>query len=507
MPRGIRLGRSRSLANQLRETWLDLAEEIRRFFTSNDGFLPFPASNRHEQRLNLQNIVWSVLFLILLSVLVVLMVVNGSVLEMARFENDWQQFYKNVIVPQVYIQPKPQKTRGIVYTAAGADVTSLLTSILTLRRHGCDLEIEVYTFHGELNSTQKKAIKSLENVDLFMIEDAKLPIPFPMDQPNLNRDTPDESIAQNQKRKYFIKPAAVLASRFDFVLYLDSDNFATADPTFLFQLLDGDSSNYTAIFWPDYRVTSPSQPLWRAMHLQYRREFEFESAQMLIDKTRSQEALNLALYLNMYNAIDATGKPTPNPSDNVLYKYVHGDKDTFMFAWNATSTPYYFVPLYARPAGHGSSTSFCGHTMAQSIPPILVNSQLIAELYPRFSASVRSYKDVNLPPLFLHLNAAKYAGKSWEAFWPDLLEQGPWRVLVQYKPDAQRVIAEARGWTSTYPGAFPFRTVLHDDLPIGTYCIGLGGGAKMVDFVNVTNVLPAMNRLWIESHVAAKLLQ
>jgi hypothetical protein len=460
-------------------------EEARRFVTHNDGFIPIPFPSSTRRKDAKWNVVSAFLAVLLLAVLIALLVVNGRIVEMARFEDDWQEFYEKVILKTSLTAPSLDR-RGIVYTASGADVTSLLTSIMILRSYGCTLPIQVFTFHGEINSTQRLAIESLD-VDLLAIEDQTLPIPFPMEQ----EENPDA-----KRRKYFIKPAAILACKFDSILYLDSDNYVTTDPTFLFDML----KNYTAVFWPDYWVASPSQPMYKAMHLTYRREFEFESGQMVISKRKSQRALNLAMYLNMYNAISSSGVPTTG-GDNVVYKYLHGDKDTFKFAWNATSTPYYFVPTYARPMGHGINSTFCGHTMAQAIPPVLVTPQLIRDRY-HFKVDT-----VNYPPLFLHMNAAKYVGEAWDTFWPNLTEKGPWRTILQYKPEAQTAISSAQGWTSKYPGAFPFRTIWNGDLPVGTYCIGLGGSSKNVDFVDVVDVLPNMNAAWVASYFSSLEIQ
>ena len=59
------------------------------------------------------------------------------------------------------------------------------------------------------------------------------------------------------------------------VLFLDSDNIPTRDPTYMF-----DAPPYKrlrAMFWPDYWKTAAVNPVWAMLGVRCRDEFESES--------------------------------------------------------------------------------------------------------------------------------------------------------------------------------------------------------------------------------------
>ena len=94
---------------------------------------------------------------------------------------------------------------------------------------------------------------------------------------------------------------------------LDADNVPVKDPAFLF-----DSPQYRehgAIFWPDYNRLAASRRIWDVCEVPYRDEPEFESGQLVVDKSRCWEALNLTMHLNEHS--------------DFYYKHIHGDKETF----------------------------------------------------------------------------------------------------------------------------------------------------------------------------------
>jgi len=121
-----------------------------------------------------------------------------------------------------------------------------------------------------------------------------------------------------------LKPFAILHSSFREVLLLDADNLAVVNPDFLF-----DEQNYVqtgAIFWPDLNPVSQESPIWEVTRVPYREEPAFESGQILIDKSRCWKALALTMYLN--------------ENAQFYYRIIHGDKDTFHFAWHMTGQAY-----------------------------------------------------------------------------------------------------------------------------------------------------------------------
>lgn len=114
-------------------------------------------------------------------------------------------------------------------------------------------------------------------------------------------------------RNYHIKTMALLLSRFQQVLYLDSDNMPLRDPTFLFE-----SQAFTAtgaLFWPDFWKMPIDQPMWSVMGVQCEDEMEQESGQLVIDKERAWHPLLLSMFLQMRH--------------HFYFKIILGDKDTF----------------------------------------------------------------------------------------------------------------------------------------------------------------------------------
>jgi len=121
-----------------------------------------------------------------------------------------------------------------------------------------------------------------------------------------------------------LKPFALVNSQFREVLMVDADNLPVVDPEFLF-----DDPRYVetgAIFWPDLEPVRKTSAIWEVTRVPYREEPSFESGQLLVDKSRSRKALMLAMHLN--------------ENARFYYTLIHGDKDTFHFAWRMAGCPY-----------------------------------------------------------------------------------------------------------------------------------------------------------------------
>ena len=106
-----------------------------------------------------------------------------------------------------------------------------------------------------------------------------------------------------------LKPYAIKYSSFREILYLDADNVPVVNPEFLFETQEFLESG--AIFWPDYGRLSPGNPIWEVGDVLYRNEPEFESGQIVLDKTRCWAPLSLALWYN--------------ENSDFYYKYVLGE--------------------------------------------------------------------------------------------------------------------------------------------------------------------------------------
>ncbi|KDO33500.1 hypothetical protein SPRG_02308 [Saprolegnia parasitica CBS 223.65] len=196
---------------------------------------------------------------------------------------------------------------------------------------------------------------------------------------------------------YMTKPFAVAHSQFENVLFLDSDNLPTRDPTFLFTSPQFLASG--AIFWPDYwhDMSSPFNVharslLWELVDMPFVDMLEQESGQLVIARHRCATALAKVLHYAL---------ETPP----LLQKYglVWGDKDLFRLAWLNTSTPFAFVP---HPPALGGFTKDEYVDAVAPVPSVLywhaVSFCGIAMLQHDFDGRI----------LFVHRNSVKLTGEA-----------------------------------------------------------------------------------------------
>jgi FkbM family methyltransferase len=137
-----------------------------------------------------------------------------------------------------------------------------------------------------------------------------------------------------------VKPLALLLSSFERVVMMDSDCYPVYDPERLYD--DPRIDEQPAAFWPDNPGHAAGRPLtadqWAAFGLAPVDTPGFESGQMVVDKRRSWAAVNAAAWLaGRMDYFDGTR------ADRGRVK-IHGDKEIFSIAWNATRTPYLMAP-------------------------------------------------------------------------------------------------------------------------------------------------------------------
>jgi hypothetical protein len=128
-----------------------------------------------------------------------------------------------------------------------------------------------------------------------------------------------------------LKAYALLHSPFREVLLLDADNAPVCNPEFLFETREFKRTG--AIFWPDYDRprTREARAIWRSCGLRQPDGAEFESGQIVVDKSRCWGALRLALWFN--------------ENSDFYYRYIHGDKETFHLAFRKLKQRYALVPV------------------------------------------------------------------------------------------------------------------------------------------------------------------
>jgi hypothetical protein len=128
-----------------------------------------------------------------------------------------------------------------------------------------------------------------------------------------------------------LKAYALVHSRFREVLLLDADNAPVCNPEFLFETRQFKSTG--AIFWPDFARprTREARAVWRSCGLRRPDEPEFESGQIVVDKSRCWRPLRLALWFN--------------ENSDFYYRHIHGDKETFHLAFRKLKQPYALVSV------------------------------------------------------------------------------------------------------------------------------------------------------------------
>jgi hypothetical protein len=125
-------------------------------------------------------------------------------------------------------------------------------------------------------------------------------------------------------RGWELKAYSILHSSFKQVLYLDADNVPVRNPEYLFETPQFQACG--AVFWPDYGRTSKANPIWRSFGLRIPKSPEFETGQILVDKSRCWKALRLTMWIN--------------ENSDFFYRYLHGDKDTFHLAFAKLKTSF-----------------------------------------------------------------------------------------------------------------------------------------------------------------------
>ncbi|KAF8328664.1 mannosyltransferase putative-domain-containing protein [Cantharellus anzutake] len=231
------------------------------------------------------------------------------------------------------------KGRGIVMTGGNQDTTArLLVTLRILRKeYKTSLPVEIFSFPGEIQD--EALLKELEELNAVV------------------KELPGRT-KLNIWKNFQIKADAIVSSSFEEVLYLDSDNVPTRDPTYLFNA-DIYKKNGKAVFWPDLNKDHPDNPIWRLLGkpCDYS-QWEIESGQIIISKS-GNDGLNLAaLHLASHM----------QEQHEFYFRLSGGDKDTFRYAFWALRLPFGVSPRYLSALGFKSQYDngrFCGIAMLQ----------------------------------------------------------------------------------------------------------------------------------------------
>ncbi|KAJ1567780.1 hypothetical protein HK405_004784, partial [Cladochytrium tenue] len=174
-------------------------------------------------------------------------------------------------------------SRGVVFTGSTKSVPNIITAVLLLRETGCNLPVQFSYIRREVTEEDLYTIRSF-NISTRDFTDA----------------IKDNDWGKEEFRLGGPKVDAILATPFEQVLFLDPDNYVLKDPTYLFDTRV--FNKFGALFWPDFPVRPNDTELivWDIFNLKgkYWKEFEFESGQIVLDKSRVWKALMLTRYIS-----------------------------------------------------------------------------------------------------------------------------------------------------------------------------------------------------------------
>jgi hypothetical protein len=226
------------------------------------------------------------------------------------------------LIASVGDYPDTYQGRGIVICGGGLTYfTNAWVCVSMLRHVGCRLPIQLwYLGRGELDERMEELVAPL---GVECIDATAVALQHPA----------------RILRGWEVKPYAILHCPFREVLLLDADNCVATDPEALFETWQYRTTG--AIFWPDLGRLQPEHPSWRIFGVEYRDEPEIESGQIVVNKETCWKALCLTKHYNDYS--------------DFYYRYVHGDKETFHFAFRKAGQPY---AMPSRPTRFESGTFF-----------------------------------------------------------------------------------------------------------------------------------------------------
>ncbi len=197
--------------------------------------------------------------------------------------------------------------RGIVMCGGGTTYfTNAWIAISLLRHVGCTLPVQLwYLGANEIDPFMEELIAPLgvECIDALAV-----------------RDVHPARIL----RGWEVKPYSIIHSPFREVMLLDADNYVARNPEFLFESWEYRQTG--ALFWPDLGRMPGDSPIWGVFGVPYLDEPEFESGQIVVNKERCWQALVLTKFYNDHS--------------DFYYRHVHGDKETFHFAFRKVGQPY-----------------------------------------------------------------------------------------------------------------------------------------------------------------------
>lgn len=235
--------------------------------------------------------------------------------------------------------------RGIVMAAGDREsVIRARTNIRFLKSYNCTLHVEIFHFSNELSNNDKTFLE-----DLSKLEDGQ----DPQNPLNVKVRVVEKLQKSNGWKAFEIKAAAIAQSSFDEILYLDTDSYLLRNPDYMFE--SKQFKERGLMFWPDYTKSHPTNPIWRLLGEPCRNEYEGESGQIFISRTKHQDLLWLVEYFAQ--------------NHQTYYGFMGGDRDSFRAAalllgkkWAGPAR----INAAAGPDYREANPNGGGHTMLQA---------------------------------------------------------------------------------------------------------------------------------------------
>eukprot|EP00727_Mastigamoeba_balamuthi_P011603 m51a1_g7065 hypothetical protein (448) ;mRNA; f:185369-187459 len=286
-------------------------------------------------------------------------VLMASVATMSRAEyerekGEWRAMAGEILA----MREQPQlmagsEQRGIVLTCSASLFALCFTNVqILLDVLQTKLPIELWRQRGELTGKQEAMLleeASRHPSQLRMRFTEELDGAFGR---LFGRFRPLRTGPLSRSKPYHLKVMALVGSAFREVMLLDSDCMAAYDPEFLWRTPQFRETG--ALFWPDAMSAGRSWPVWDLIGLEPREQRTVESGMVLVNKTRCWRALLACAYMNH--------------RQDFFYRFLYGDKDTFLFAWMGLGAPFHLIEFPPLAVGRAPGEGFRGLSYAHSDP-------------------------------------------------------------------------------------------------------------------------------------------
>ncbi|ORZ08186.1 mannosyltransferase putative-domain-containing protein [Absidia repens] len=265
----------------------------------------------------------------------------------------WKDVFAINSINSTGIPETQQEKRGIVMCVGDDQFHFAIRTIQAIRDiFKSDLPIEIFAIDDDdLSSSKRQAlVKKFDHISVHNIVD------------RINSEGTDFG-------GWSLKPFAILASRFEEVILMDADVYFFQSPNTLFddagyqatgtlffydRTLFGDwtlGRHWLESFLPSTSSLVPTLRWWK-----YQSAHEQESGVVVINKRRSLMGLLATCKIN-----------AKRERNEVSYKHIHGDKETFWIGYEMVQTPYAFVKTHGGVLGGlgdgGDPARVCGNIL------------------------------------------------------------------------------------------------------------------------------------------------